>query len=113
MRSNQAARLKNTHHTTSATQPSRPPITANIDASGNTTGTPNLASHCDVTIATPGHSRRDEEGRSAEKSLLMGYLPFKYACEAADELGAALNARLERQQGPVATRSVSPGLISK
>ncbi len=56
-RSDQGARLKNAHHTTTANPPTSPPSTAKATASGTTMGTPNLTSHCSTTMTTPGHSR--------------------------------------------------------
>src|SRR5687767_13755828 len=74
MRSNQAARLKNSHQMTKAGKPARPPMTANMVASGATTGRPNLASHCTVTMATPGHNRNDlDEEAGFGISLLMAF----------------------------------------
>ncbi len=56
-RSDQGARLRNTHHTTIASAPTSSPITPNPMAPGTTIGTTNLASHCSTTATTPGHSR--------------------------------------------------------
>jgi hypothetical protein len=56
-RSDQAARLKNSHHTTTAGPPINPAKTPATIASGTKTGTTNQASHCTVTTTTPGQSR--------------------------------------------------------
>ncbi len=65
-RSDQGARLKNSHHTTIAsvqtTEPSNPirlPSIPKNSASGATAGTPNLNSGSSTAASTPGHSRRD------------------------------------------------------
>jgi hypothetical protein len=55
-RSDQTARLKNTHHRTSANPPPSPTIAPIGRASGMNIGTPYLASHCTATMTTPGHS---------------------------------------------------------
>ena len=56
-RSDQGARLKNSHHTTIVTPPRSSPIIPTAMAPGTTTGTTNLTSHCSTTATTPGHSR--------------------------------------------------------
>src|SRR5205807_5476 len=55
-RSDQAARLKNIHHTTTTNVPTSPPSTANILASGKTIGTTNRTTHTSTAATTPGHS---------------------------------------------------------
>ena len=56
-RSDQGARLKNAHHTTTASPPTRPPINPTGGAPGPTTGTTNLNSTSSAPAITPGHSR--------------------------------------------------------
>src|SRR5205823_2279931 len=56
-RSVHGARLKKSHHTTTANPHATPPSTANMAASRATKGTMNQSSHCSTTRATPGHSR--------------------------------------------------------
>ena len=56
-RSDQAARLKNTHHTTIANPLASPTIALIGRASGMNVGTPYLASHWITTMTTPGHRR--------------------------------------------------------
>src|SRR5882724_8623838 len=69
MRSNQGARLKNSHHTRTASPQTSPPIIPNIIVSGATKGMTNQTSHCRTTATTPGHSRKDFRG--AGSSILL------------------------------------------
>src|SRR5688500_2494641 len=93
MRSNHAARLKNSHQTAIAKNPANPPMTAYIVWSGATIGIPNRASHCAATIATPGHRRRGlDEGDSDDRSLLMMFLQRSRALSAVDEISQTANA---------------------
>src|SRR5215207_9848559 len=56
-RSNQGARLKNSHHSAIA-NPHNTPISKPMAAvRGKRKGTTNHASHCSTTAITPGHSR--------------------------------------------------------
>src|SRR5687767_3247819 len=61
-RSDQGARLKNTHQTTIASPPASPPMTAKGSAAGATTGTAYLTRNCSITMTTPGHSRSGLRG---------------------------------------------------
>ncbi|MFC1539174.1 hypothetical protein ACFL6H_07110 [Candidatus Latescibacterota bacterium] len=81
-RSKRGARLKNTHHKTSAkplTSTPSTPISVTVSP-GATRGTPNLNSHCSMTMTTPGHNlsgncRNDSPDRCA--SLLKNiYSPY-------------------------------------
>jgi hypothetical protein len=56
-RSDQAARLKNNHHRTTANPATGPASTPTNMASGMTTGTTYRSSNCSTTMTTPGHSR--------------------------------------------------------
>src|SRR5215213_964075 len=56
-RSDQGARLKNSHHRMTANPKPKVARSADFVASGATTGSPNLTSHCRITRTTPGHSR--------------------------------------------------------
>jgi hypothetical protein len=58
-RSDQGARLKNTHHTRIANAPTTEPIIPKTVASGTTMGMTNLITHSRNAAATPGHSRSD------------------------------------------------------
>src|SRR5262245_23237208 len=70
-RSDQGARLKNSHHTRTANAHTRAPITTPIPASGATIGRPNQISHISATATTPGHSRSGFRG-TGSSVLLMG-----------------------------------------
>ena len=70
IRSNHAARLKNSHQTTIAKKPANPAMTAYIEPSTITAGRPKRSAHCVATIATPGHNRsRTERGTSTRPSM--------------------------------------------
>ena len=56
-RSDQAARLKPSHQTMTASPPASPPTTATKLESATTSGTANQSVHCSTTAITPGHSR--------------------------------------------------------
>ena len=75
-RSDQGARLKNSHHTTTANPPTTPPsIAERRTASGTTMGTTNQTSHCSTTATTPGHSRSGL-ARSRFVGLSDGHIGF-------------------------------------
>jgi hypothetical protein len=71
MRSDQRARLKNSHHTRTASPQTSPPIIPNIMTSGATMGTTNQTSHCSTTATTPGHSRKGFRGAGASALLVV------------------------------------------
>src|SRR5262245_57906447 len=56
-RSDQGARLRNSHHKTIANAPKSPPNNPSATASGSTTGTTNLITANSTPATTPGHSR--------------------------------------------------------
>ena len=65
-RSDQGARLKNSHHTTTANPPTNPAQHPDrAVAPGTTMGTTNLTSHSSTTATTPGHSRSGFRGAGA------------------------------------------------
>ncbi len=61
-RSDQRARLKNTHHRMMTNAQASPPRTLNIMASGKTRGTTNLISTSSTAASTPGQSRSGFRG---------------------------------------------------
>src|SRR2546425_12153050 len=61
-RSDQGARLKNTHHRTIANPPTTPPNIPKMANSGMTMGTATMASNISTAAATPGHSRSGFRG---------------------------------------------------
>src|SRR5215212_5897358 len=81
-RSDQRARLKNTHHTISATVKASEPITANPKPRipGTAAFTPKRNSSCSRTRTMPGHSRRCFWGVCAALGgIVMRTIPFQRA----------------------------------
>src|SRR5215216_6432092 len=70
-RSDQGARLKNSHHTTITRPAKTPPIIPYIEASGTKMGRTNQASHCNTTATTPGHSLSGFRGAGSSASLVV------------------------------------------
>src|SRR5262245_27717265 len=85
-RSDQGARLKNTHHKRTASPQATPPSIPTIPASGATTGTPKTKSHCSATAATPGHSRSCLRGVPSWVWAIVSMLVPHYANQPSDRL---------------------------
>ena len=75
-RSSHGARLKNVHHTMTATVPASPAITPRSEASGMTSGSANLASTMIEAAITPGQRRsgfRSVAGQSVKRTWFIHF----------------------------------------
>lgn len=74
-RSDQAARLRNAHHTTIATAPMSPPCAPKLKPlnPGTRACMPTRASHCSATMTTPGH-KPERSPRSRFVGLSDGHI---------------------------------------